>query len=399
MGRTVKCKLGLTPKEFSFPDEKSYQLDEMTVPELKELCRELSLSPTGTKSVLLERLKEFSGSPGKWDVVKPGARRSHKGPRKGSQAASKHVSQQRRLAQFGCANSVEGQNLEALKHNDPRTQDEIQYMLQFCARYVTEHPEIQAPRPKKPQATEPASKVIDARAISKQLDGLSSRLDAFMLGNNGPPAHSFPLLQPVVSSESPSPYSVFSADPIPIPSSSHSAEAAPPAPTSSLLQPPSASTSTQNLTSISETNDPIKTLTIASGLTLNYRLSEVPDPRSISYAKDIERLARQWSDDSPGFNADDCEVKIQGHGIALKYWPDVFGVKPKGSLDRRWGSMKATHNKWKWVASEYLGHDSREEFWAKFQKEGKPNGRMSYTEIVRALQERRKASASVLGED
>ncbi|KAJ8072293.1 hypothetical protein PM082_015852 [Marasmius tenuissimus] len=400
MGRATKCKLGLTPTEYAFPDEKSHPLDDMTVPELKEICRELSLSPTRVKSVLLERLKEFSGNPGKWNVTKPGARRAHKGPRNGSQAASKHLSQQRRLAQFGCGDAVQGQNLEDLKHNDPRTQQEIHDLLQFCARYVTEHPEIQAPRPKKSAVTESANKVIDARALSKQLDGLSNRLDAFMLGNQGPPVHSLPSSQPPSSS-----HIQLSS----VPSLAHPLAATtpsvpcPPAAlpntlaASSSSLPPSAPMSARTSLITSDASDPMKTLTIASGLTLNYRLSEVQDPRSISYAKDIERLARQWSDDHPHFKSDDCEVTIQGHGIALKYWPDVFGVKPKGSCDRRWSSMKATHNEWKWVASEYLRHDSGEDFWAKFQNDKKPDKRMSYTEIVRALCEIRKASDA--GED
>ncbi|KAL0063067.1 hypothetical protein AAF712_009974, partial [Marasmius tenuissimus] len=410
MGRATKCKLGLTLKEYTFPDEKTYKLDDMNVPQLKEICREFALSPTGVKSTLLERLIEFSESPGKWDVIKPGARRSHKGPRNGSQAASKHLSQQRRLAQFGSMDSVNGPKLDALKHNDPRTQHEIQDMLKFCARYVAEHPEIQKPRPKKPQVTETANKVIDAGTLSKQIDGLSSQLNSFMLGNHGVPAHpplpslSIPPSSMLLSSRSASivvPPSLPSN--IALPSDSLPAVVSvsyPPSvsinsrTTSSPFQPSLVSVSKQIPLITDDTNDPIKTLTIASGVTFNYRLSEVPDPRSISYAKDIERLARQWSDDHPLFKADDCEVKIQGHGIALKYWPEIFGVKPKGSSDRRWSSMKATHNEWKWVASEYLEHDSDEDFWAKFRNEKKPDKRMSYTEIVRALRESRKASAT-----
>lgn len=414
----------LHDKEYSFPGKKEgtveqYQICKLKVEELKALCQTYGLPVSGKKANLQERLRVFSEKPEQWNCIKPGARRALRGPRIGSSKAPKTGSHKRRLALLASTSTATAST--ATENADGRTEKEKQDLLEWAAAYVNEHPEIQTPREPPKQESTVVNKVVDGRSLSYQLDGISKTLNCILTGHHTSTA----MPQASLIEGSPVPQLCPSSLPSPLHTSMLPVPSLPStiantltqtgaattsfalSPLSSLPQPgdhivspplPSAASSFtgSSISALPPTTSAITTMDDAAkmleivGCKLIYKLSEIPDPPVLSFKDDIDRLARQWSDDHPCFNPNDCVVMIQGHGIALKYWPQIFGVKPRGSVDRRWAALKGRHNEWKFVAEEYLKFDSSEEFWTRYSNKKNANGRMTFSQISDALREGRK---------
>jgi hypothetical protein len=72
------------------------------------------------------------------------------------------------------------------------------------------------------------------------------------------------------------------------------------------------------------TPGPVKELKLANGRSLFFEKQRVPDPPSISFAKDLPRMMRMWDDNLPEWNPSDAVLRIRGEPIALKHWPEVY---------------------------------------------------------------------------
>ncbi|KAL0566136.1 hypothetical protein V5O48_015878, partial [Marasmius crinis-equi] len=299
-------------------------------------------------------------------------------------------SQKRRLALIG---HTEGK--PSSEHTDERSEKEQDELLEWAAGYVRDHLEIQTLSEPVSQDSSTSNKILDTRmlAIKRDVENAVQRAltAAFSLPPDPvecrPPSVLPPLdpaaaavstpapspLPPLRPSQSPPQLSITAAatatfgpalpmtPPLTAPSTSLSCSpSAPlnetsPTPCPSLVTPPPVRASVTKRRSSNRDMDPVKKLTLASGVELTYKLSEVPDPPSLKFTgNDIDLLARHWSDDHPEFNARECEVVIQGHGIALKYWPKIFAEKPRNSSDRRWSQARGSHNEYKFVAEEYI---------------------------------------------
>ncbi|KAL0057957.1 hypothetical protein AAF712_015385 [Marasmius tenuissimus] len=139
-------------------------------------------------------------------------------------------------------------------------------------------------------------------------------------------------------------------------------------------------------------------LTLRDGTRLEFLQSEVPDPGFISFAADIDRLGRTWTESYSGFREDECHLKISGRGIALEHWPAVYKLStktPGGGSDKRWEGLKKLWNKWRWIGIRYT-ESTPDDFWDEFSTEARTLSLLDW-----AIQERirRRGQLPVLGVD
>ncbi|ESK81422.1 hypothetical protein Moror_9663 [Moniliophthora roreri MCA 2997] len=106
--------------------------------------------------------------------------------------------------------------------------------------------------------------------------------------------------------------------------------------------------------------DEFRSFKLFKGPLLRFTQSELesqdPNKKALSYLVNIDKLGHTWSVKYELFNSDTCDIKIQGHGIPIIYWPMLF------KLGRLLG--KAV-NEWKWVAEWYI-KSTPENFWDEF---------------------------------
>ncbi|KAH9026893.1 hypothetical protein EDB84DRAFT_1272925, partial [Lactarius hengduanensis] len=129
---------------------------------------------------------------------------------------------------------------------------------------------------------------------------------------------------------------------------------------------------------------PLEYLQLGNGGSLCFSRQSVPDPPSISFAKDLPRLVRTWDDSSPEWCPSEAVLRIHGEPIALKHWPAVYCYGKSG----QWAGTKKNWANWRYIATSWkeLTEDG---FWRKFTADGQP---MSYTAICEALKEERMAA-------
>ncbi|KAK7043086.1 hypothetical protein VNI00_008440 [Paramarasmius palmivorus] len=164
--------------------------------------------------------------------------------------------------------------------------------------------------------------------------------------------------------------------------------------TDSPITQPIHSSIVQSQASIEQaTKDETRTLKLAREPVLRYSLSEAsaqdPNSKSISFAQDVDRLGRTWCDQYEHFDPAACHVKIQGHGIAIKYWSTVY------RLDT---TLRKQVNEWQWVAERYI-QSSPEDFWEEFSVESEPGTRtrMNWKQITDRLRKDRIADDKAKG--
>lgn len=90
----------------------------------------------------------------------------------------------------------------------------------------------------------------------------------------------------------------------------------------------------------------VRTLRLGNNTILSFSQADLPASPYVSFANDIPRLGRMWDDTLPGWDANDCVLRIKDYPIALKYWPDVFSWRQ----GNRWDKLKKSWNEWQvWV--------------------------------------------------
>lgn len=99
----------------------------------------------------------------------------------------------------------------------------------------------------------------------------------------------------------------------------------------------------QPLTVDSSMPGPQDCLTLGNGTTLCFSKQSVPDPPSISFAKDIFRLVRMWDDSAAEWDPKEAVLHIQGQPIALKHWQDVYRYGKAG----QWAGTKKNWANWR----------------------------------------------------
>ncbi|KAH9011179.1 hypothetical protein EDB83DRAFT_2580439, partial [Lactarius deliciosus] len=129
---------------------------------------------------------------------------------------------------------------------------------------------------------------------------------------------------------------------------------------------------------------PVEYLKLANGAVLSFSKQSVPDPPSISFAKDIPRLIRMWDDGSPEWSPSEAVLRVQGVPIALKHWPVLYRYGKSG----QWAGTKKNWAHWRDIATSWQ-ELTEKGFWLKFSTDHQP---MSYTAICEVLKEERAAA-------
>ncbi|KAJ3562538.1 hypothetical protein NP233_g9506 [Leucocoprinus birnbaumii] len=318
--------------------------------QLKDRCKQLRLSLSGNKQVLIERLVEFSNSPDKWhDHLAFGARNMHKNPRSGPRKSALKPSEIRHDAMFGPRQAA---NPPANRSQDMRTPEEKAYLL------------------------------IWARNCTARYDAeLTSSVTLFPPPSH-PPAHLDP---PTVDSD-------VSMDPPPMlhppsspPTSSTSAAEASAEISFSCMSNAIETTfpSAPAVSTCPPDIDPPQTVMLADGTHLSFCSVDIPSLPTVSFADNIPRLGRIWDDAHHDWDPKSCILHINGHAIALKHWPDVY----RNDLYGRWEKIKKSWSEWQFLAIRWH-QSSPESFWQEFSHEGM---RLRYTAILQRLRAQRKA--------
>ncbi|KAJ3778538.1 hypothetical protein FB446DRAFT_713028 [Lentinula raphanica] len=382
----------------------------MRVPELKALCGEVGQARSGSKTVLQERLREFSANMELWKLLQPGARRSHKGSRahQAKPCTTEEKPSKKKAGYAQRRNALSGGEREAAgpvqRSKDTRTEQEKTEMLAWAAEMSNMFKDFQTPR--EVGNTEPLfpAPAVRERKIEAQLTAI---LELVQRRVSPPPATEasscvLPLAPPPTPFDQVAASTAISAETLRrrlvAASVPDATSAAPPAPMPVLSS--SSDLVVTRLSSISPALPPpstpaklshtLKQLVLANGTTITFSPSTVPDPPLVSFADKIPQLVRMWDDAAPDYQASECLLKVGGHGIPLRLWEQVY----KYGGDQRWKGTKDKWGKWKFIVEAYnrLGKD---QFWAKYHDD-KNNKPMSYTAIVEELRKERKASDALV---
>lgn len=93
----------------------------------------------------------------------------------------------------------------------------------------------------------------------------------------------------------------------------------------------------------STTFDPqLRMLSLGNGNSIALSLDSIPECPSVSFAKDIERLGTTWDDSHPMWSGT-SPLHINGHPIALKYWPKIY----RYTNSQQWKAVKGRYFEWK----------------------------------------------------
>ncbi|KAG2039819.1 hypothetical protein BDR03DRAFT_1008497 [Suillus americanus] len=107
-----------------------------------------------------------------------------------------------------------------------------------------------------------------------------------------------------------------------------------------------------------------------------YDKTKVPEPPTIHFSQDIDRLCDEWE----SLNL----LCIGGRGIPIKHWGEFY-KRAKGVKSTAWDALQVEWGNWKFIAEErqkYLDNDS---FWQAFSDE---NGKsLSYQQLLNCLAE------------
>ncbi|KAJ6448826.1 hypothetical protein C8R45DRAFT_225097 [Mycena sanguinolenta] len=329
--------------------------------ELKSMCRDYGLFVSGNKSVLLDRLREFSkkfcDDPTSCDTshVK---RRAHKGPRDGPKKSQPKQSMARRAAVIDTERVTE-------RSKDTRTADEIKDLLAWAERTVARLPykpvQENSPQPSVSQVSSPPD-----RSLYHRMQVIEDQLAAITTATSSASG-----LAPCGSdSSAPAEYIVTSS------------------PTCPTNQQPADSTipTATSCTSRTTASKANRSVHLGDGTVVTINdVSQITVPAT-SFAENIERLNQMWDDTSPYWK-NDSVVTIDNHAIALSYWPKIF--KNTGL----WSAHKSNWTEWKFLVDRYR-QGTPDEFWSTFQSGG--GGKMSYTAICTALRKERKGGDAEL---
>ncbi|KAH8981836.1 hypothetical protein EDB86DRAFT_2834703 [Lactarius hatsudake] len=385
---------------------------------LRELCDAFRLAKTRNKTMLTDRLKDFSADRQGWDGLLAGACKKHCGPRgggvtkstkgPGKKASTKKWLTLRRELLFSAATAASMGSttqpcLPTERLKDMRTDEERAVVLAdnfvVCNPYKpleaeneSSPPDVgrdwdgtarvhgdtsntpSSPSPKGPQT----ALKLELQQVQAQLAALMA---AIASGNGGGVA--------------PSPVTVVSA-PVPAPahrgpgsmdSATTTTDTA--ATTTTTTDGPSPPTSSHQRP-VSVLQGPLDYLKLGNSRSLCFEKQSVPDLPLVSFARDLPRLMRTWDDSSPKWTPSEAVLRIQGEPIALKHWPTVYRYGKSG----QWACTKKNWAHWRDIATSWQ-ELTETGFWQKFTADGQP---MSYTAICEALKEERMAADHCLAE-
>ncbi|KAG2130844.1 uncharacterized protein EDB93DRAFT_1179146 [Suillus bovinus] len=312
---------------------------------LKQHCNEFDLRQTGNKAMLIEQLEVFSRDPDSWDRLRPGAHKSHKGPRTHKPTdipRAGRTKQMQRRAQL-----------------DTRTSTEVAC---FCCRGAemigTKYPYQTATGaepsylPLAISMNAPYPAYIDEDTI---VQNVSSRIVSLVQDALHEPSAVWS--PPALGAEG---FTHSGVETIAVESRAPSAS------------PPPA------------IGNP-RLLHLGDGTILQVDDSEIPDPPAISFAHDIAHLNSMWDDHSEYWKGLSVIV-IRGHPIAVKYWPVLY----RYGKDKQWKGPKKKWSDWRDIIECYR-QGSPEQFWATFSAKGE---HMKYSAIVDKLHDVRKSTQS-----
>ncbi|KAG1902421.1 uncharacterized protein F5891DRAFT_949182 [Suillus fuscotomentosus] len=131
-------------------------------------------------------------------------------------------------------------------------------------------------------------------------------------------------------------------------------------------------------------------LNLGYGTILQLVDDNIPDPPAVSFANDILRLNAMWDDDTVHW-LNESIITIQGHPIAVKYWPLLYHY----CHNQQWKGTKSKWTDWRDVVEHYR-RGTPDHFWADFKTDSVE--RMKFTAIVQKLCDERKAEHTALVE-
>ncbi|KAH9032488.1 hypothetical protein EDB85DRAFT_2145603 [Lactarius pseudohatsudake] len=395
-----------------------YDLKNLSKATLRDLCDGFHLAKTGNKATLTDRLKKFSADRREWDGLLPGARNRHRGPRdpgvtKGGVAkppkkkgTTKQSALRRELLFSDDAGSTTSQPfLPTERSKDMRTREEKAAVLSWAREFVARKkrggrggPPHPAPAPSPPpsqpyvsrDATAPVRgdagvsegppMAVQNAALAERIQQIQAELAALMAVVVAPSSSAAAAAS---ASSSSSPASASSASSVvAAPAPALATDGAPP----STATPPQATASHERPSTLAASDPgplPVEYLKLANGV-LSFSKQSVPDPPSISFAKDIPRLIKMWDDGSPEWSPSEAVLRVQGVPIALKHWPVLYRYGKSG----QWAGTKKNWAHWRDIATSWQ-ELTEKGFWLKFSIDHQP---MSYTAICEVLKEERAAA-------
>ncbi|KAF8265745.1 hypothetical protein EI94DRAFT_1855058, partial [Lactarius quietus] len=305
---------------------------------LRDLCETYKLPKTGNMATLTERLQAFSADRKAWDGILAGARNKHRGPRDGGvtkepkKKASTKLSTLRREQLFGAntdsTGSTTGPYLPTERSKDMRTEAEKKALLAWADRGVERnshhgptHPLYKPPPPGATDTTAhadgctgnntPALPVGEKPDLAEELRLLHIKFASLMTmvasGNfNGAsvaPSPSSDVAAGVDAITTPSPVAAATAvegGVVPASRGNGVDGASDDCPAPSMAMPSRLAASPEQpagLVAASAADPgPLRTITLGNGKTLSFSKLSVPDPPSISFARDLSQLMRIWDD-------------------------------------------------------------------------------------------------------
>uniref|UniRef100_A0A0W0FQ10 SAP domain-containing protein n=1 Tax=Moniliophthora roreri TaxID=221103 RepID=A0A0W0FQ10_MONRR len=375
--------------EYNFPGDgepNKYKIfsPEFTKNELKWLCKKYKLTVSGNMEVLQGRLKAFSEDHNQWTLLKAGARRTHKGPqnvpggkKKELKGSLKHHEEW--LNQTSSHGEQQGSAMGTSKKGKLVTWakgfSQAKLTLPELASTIgqlssTESMTLQATNTV-PHTTQPPA-FSHPHVLVYTVPPVPSR------SVQAPPTPTY-FIQPPIMTD-PTLALVHSIDPaitLLTPISGHNVNQG----VQLISQLESASGVLAPSSLNANPGEEFRTFKLFKGPPLRFTQAELesqdPNTKVLSYLVNIEKLSCTWSNKYELFDSDTCDVKIQGHGIPIMYWPTLF------KLGRLLGKSV---NEWKWVAEHYI-KSTPENFWDKFLTldDSGTRVRMGWTQITRIL--------------
>uniref|UniRef100_A0A0W0FWW2 SAP domain-containing protein n=1 Tax=Moniliophthora roreri TaxID=221103 RepID=A0A0W0FWW2_MONRR len=383
----------LWDKKFELPsiDENQPEgvyLYQLSLPQLKALCLRYrgsyGLKVSGNKSDLLQSLLDLSGDRQRWNSNQPAAKRTHKGQQPGSKKSSTKRGYKQRLEATGVILPPTDTTTQRVKKT--RTEADMDSEMAYIKLYMSRHREYYKPMP--PIAGDKLH--TSKQDLATRINNIDAKLDLLVDSRT----HQMPDTtdQAPLSITAPPPIIPSTSSPHPVPPLS--SIVAPVPDTTSVIstgsnttsQPPTRPIPEREHASDGDNLPRMKTLCIWPGTkhekVLVFDQTKVPTPPSISFHKNLDKLGCLWSEANPGFNEEDCIVKIGDHRIAYQHWPTVFKHKVKHLEDRRWKKLRKTWDVW-CLIGQYYTTQGKEKFWEEFTIDGKPMSQTAIADILR----------------
>ncbi|KAG1781313.1 hypothetical protein EV702DRAFT_1193492 [Suillus placidus] len=311
----------------------------MTVKTLKEYCRMFGLNVCAPKNTLQSQLEEFSKDQDKWDRLRPGMHRLHKGSRTVTAGSKKKTSHPKLSAQHLAklrgdkeSNAAVHDGHNVVEHSkDLHTPQEISEILPWAQTIITMH----TYRPESEVAT---GQTAPARPGSSGVFLPQWQTESMISS---------------ITSES-------------------------------LTAPPS-----DNESAACEA-DEMCYLKLGDGTEVSFAVSSIPDPVAVTFMHNISRLNAMWDDTSYYWKGESV-LMIEGRPIPIVYWPDVYRYGKCGQwygTKSRWTDWRSTTSPLQDVISRYR-QSTPANFWEEFLVNDRE---MNFMKIVSELRRQHNTS-------